>query len=156
MRNMEIAKLRLEGKTLESIGILFNLTKERIRQILEDLNIQKPKVEKVKLSYKERIKQKIINNVEEDDNHCWLWQKGKTITGYGRISYGGGSHYAHRVSYQVFKNHALINSGVIKDDTVCVLHKCRNRNCVNPDHLYLGTQEDNARDRSLDKKNILR
>ena len=156
MRNMEIAKLRLEGISLESIGILFNLTKERIRQILEDLNIQKPKVEKVKLSYKERIKQKIINNIEEDNNHCWLWQKGKTTTGYGRISYGGSSHYAHRVSYQVFKNHTLINSGVIKDDTICVLHKCKNRNCVNPDHLYLGTQADNARDRSLDKKNILR
>ena len=131
MRNMEIVKLRLEGKTLESIGKSFNLTKER-------------------------IKQKIINSIKENNNHCWLWQKGKTITGYGRMSYGGGSHYAHRVSYQVFKNHTLINSGVIKEDTVCVLHKCRNRNCVNPDHLYLGTQEDNARDRSLDKKNILR
>lgn len=155
-RNNEISELRLQGYTLAKIGEIYNLTRERVRQILSELGIQKPKLEKIKISYNEKIRQRIINNIEETENNCWLWKKNKTPLGYGTMSHKGHKQYVHRVSYQVFKNHILINSGVIKEDTVCVLHKCRNRNCVNPDHLYLGTQEDNARDRSLDKKNILR
>lgn len=155
MRNIEIVNLRLEGKTLKSIGDLYDVTKERVRQILKKYNIQKPKRKKVKLSYKEKIKQRILSSIEKKED-CWLWKKSKTLAGYGRLSYLGKSHYAHRISYQIFNNQDLENSGVITDETLCVLHKCRNRDCVNPDHLYLGTQEDNARDRSLDKKNILR
>lgn len=155
MRDREIANLRLEGKTLTAIGKLYSLTKERIRQILKELGVEKPKKEKILISYKEKIQQRILNNIKETEDNCWIWQKGKAPTGYGRMSYRGYSQYAHRVSYQVFKNQPLQNSGVITEETICVLHKCRNRDCVNPDHLYLGTQEDNARDRSLDKKNIL-
>lgn len=155
-RNKEISELRIKGYSLAKIGKIYNLSRERVRQILSELGIQKPQLEKVKISYNEKIRQRIINSIKETENTCWLWEKAKTSLGYGTMSYKGHKQYAHRVSYQVFKNQPLQNSGVITEETICVLHKCRNRNCVNPDHLYLGTQEDNAKDRSLDKRNIMR
>jgi len=74
---------------------------------------------------------------------CWLWKAGKDGKGYGLI--GNGSHYdfhkilAHRLSWMLY-------NGPIPDG-LCVLHKCDNPICVNPNHLFLGTKGDNAKDR---------
>ena len=63
-------------------------------------------------------------------NECWIWNA-STKNGYGQY----GSGYAHRHSYGMFKGE--ITPGMF------VLHKCSNMLCVNPDHLYLGTQKEN-------------
>lgn len=74
---------------------------------------------------------------------CWEWQGGLNSSGYGsfRITDGvgigvGGSH---RYLYQKVFNKRLIHD-------VFVLHKCDNRKCCNPNHLFEGSQLDNARD----------
>jgi hypothetical protein len=72
---------------------------------------------------------------------CWEWTGHTTPHGYGMICMGGhkGKNVTtHRVSYML--HHGAIPS------RACVLHKCDNRKCVRPDHLYLGTQADNVRD----------
>lgn len=69
---------------------------------------------------------------------CWLWIGGKDNGGYGTIAYKGRTQKAHRVSWEI----AL---GAIPEDLM-VLHTCDVRNCVNPQHLFLGTQTDNMRD----------
>jgi hypothetical protein len=66
---------------------------------------------------------------------CWVWTA-STRSGYGAIKYQGKTLSAHRVSY-------IIHNG---ETDKCVLHKCNNRLCVNPDHLYAGTYKDNYRD----------
>jgi hypothetical protein len=154
-RDEEMMNLRLQGKTLQEIGNLYDVTRERVRQILLRLNIKKPIVKKEKLTYYERSKKRFLDKIEKLEKGCWEYTGIKTKTGYGQFSFCGVSQYAHRASYQLFNNIKLQNEGHISSETICVLHKCQNRSCVNPDHLYLGTQQDNARDRELDKiKNL--
>ncbi len=70
---------------------------------------------------------------------CWVWIKG-TKMGYGAIKIGGKTLSAHRVSFML--EHGSIPEGMF------VLHKCDNRKCVKPTHLYAGTQRQNNQDRA--------
>lgn len=68
--------------------------------------------------------------------HCWEWTRAR-VCGYGSFK-AIGEFRAHRVSYRLFV-------GDIPDGLL-VLHKCDNRLCVRPNHLFLGTQQDNMTD----------
>ena len=79
------------------------------------------------------------------NNHCWIWIAGKQH-GYGILRVGGRCVRAHRYSF-------MLNSGEPIPEGMNVLHKCDNPACVRPDHLFLGTQEDNNHDRSRKNRN---
>ena len=79
---------------------------------------------------------------------CWEWQGSLARSGYGTIRYqgrNGGDEGAHRVSYKL--HNGSIPAGM------WVLHRCDNRRCVNPDHLYVGTASDNNRDTAMRNPN---
>jgi hypothetical protein len=78
--------------------------------------------------------------IPENKNECWKWTGATYPYGYGCIGTSKGLDGAHRVSYRLYK-------GEIPDG-MCVLHKCDNPNCNNPEHLFLGTKKDNAIDRN--------
>ena len=78
---------------------------------------------------------------------CWLWVGGKLYTGQGQFSTPNGTVLAHRFSYE------LINGKI--PDKIKVLHKCDVSFCVNPDHLFLGTDTDNMQD-ALYKERLVR
>lgn len=69
---------------------------------------------------------------------CWLWAGYLNKDGYGKFRYKGHVRGAHRISWILFKT--PIPNGL------CVLHKCDNPKCVNPSHLFIGTQIDNIKD----------
>ena len=77
----------------------------------------------------------------DQSGDCWVWTGSLTNGGYGHLGLGGrdgGTDRAHRVSWRL--HFGEIPSGL------WVLHKCDNPPCVRPEHLFLGTHDDNMRD----------
>jgi hypothetical protein len=74
----------------------------------------------------------------DPETGCWIWQKGKDKDGYGQFSFKNRNYKAHRVAYRLYVG--PIPKGMQ------VLHKCDNTSCVNPKHLFLGTNDDNTVD----------
>jgi len=72
---------------------------------------------------------------KKDD--CWEWQANQA-SGYGKFFDKGHGYLAHRYSW-------IIHFGKIPNG-MYVLHKCDNKLCVNPNHLFLGTSQDNTQD----------
>ena len=74
---------------------------------------------------------------------CWTWNGCKTHDGYGRYD---SKTKAHRASWML--EHGSIPAGMH------VLHKCDNRSCVRPSHLFLGSHQENMKDRDIKGRGI--
>ena len=104
---------------------------------------------------KTRDKQSKLNRVlteyKIDEKGCWNWTGGKQPNGYGWLYLGlvdgkSTAGYPHRISYEIHK-------GFIPDG-LNVCHKCDNPLCINPEHLFVGTDDDNHKDKVSKNRQI--
>jgi hypothetical protein len=86
------------------------------------------------------IERLLARILPEPNTGCWLWEGSANHKGYGQIGVGArGMTTTHRTAYKHFK-------GEIPDG-MQVLHRCDVPSCCNPDHLWLGTHQDNVDDK---------
>jgi hypothetical protein len=94
-----------------------------------------PKIRKQR-PLSERLWEKVAKGNSDD---CWTWLGSFDSRGYGQFWHDKTVRRAHRVAFELEKGE--IPNGL------CVLHKCDNPLCCNPEHMRLGSQRDNMQDR---------
>lgn len=89
----------------------------------------------------EEARDRFFSKVNKTES-CWLWTGSKNTHGYGQFRLQNKVNRAHRISW-------LLAGHTIPEDHL-IRHKCRNRHCVNPEHLETGTYVDNELDKLRD------
>lgn len=93
-----------------------------------------------------KLRRKILRCITKHESGCWIWNKRSRSKGYAQISFqlDGRTRYTspHRLAYILFRN----RMDLMTDKKMFVCHKCDNKDCVNPNHMFVGDWLENAMD----------
>lgn len=128
-------------------------------EIAENYGISESQVEKIKYGFfwsgvtsdvelnqkeidEKKLKNKFWVNVDKASAFdCWLWKGSTNAEGHGNIRHNGKMKGVHRLIFTEFIQPPM--------DEYQVNHLCENKHCVNPNHLYLGSQKSNVIDQVI-------
>ena len=96
-------------------------------------------------NYPPQLKAKFLErcvkyNIPNDPSQCWEWLGAKAFFNYGYLKWDSFVYRAHRIAWETWRD--IIPEGMF------VLHHCDNPSCVNPNHLFIGDQNDNMQDKT--------
>jgi HNH endonuclease len=133
---LEMLKYPLRQQVIAKI---FDVSHQRINQLAKRHGIKSLRTGRKKIEHKTPpLWDRFIKNVHETKS-CWFWTGNKHSYGYGILKDKGGTLLAHRLAPYFFR-------GIQVPDHLNVLHICDTPQCVNPDHLRLGTAKENTLD----------
>jgi len=96
-------------------------------------------ISKIEASFDPLLRQRLVrDSVTDPKTGCVLWMGSRNTGGYGQVRWRGPLLLVHRAAW-------IARNGPVPPG-LCVLHRCDVRPCLNPDHLFLGTQKDNMAD----------
>lgn len=137
-RKIEEKKKLLDKRKHHNHWLKEWLDKKRIEKLNKYIEHLRLIIPKEKLD--ERLIRRFFSKVDITNNwECWNWIRHIDTVGYGRFYIDGINDLAHRISF-------IIHYGEIQQN-MQILHNCDNRKCVNPNHLFIGTNLDNVNDR---------
>lgn len=137
--NIIPTKSPFDDNDLEYVSQKKNYKSEKIEVLKDDKYVINDKINMnaLRVYIENKVNRSYKSNDLCDLNECWEWNK--TIDRkYGLLHFSNNKGIAHRISY-------IIKNGYIPKDMI-VCHKCDNPPCINPNHLFVGTYSDNAKD----------
>jgi len=120
-----------QKRTQKEIAESYGIAPSTINYWLKKLNIPR----RMRLQPISSVSERLRVRIKIDAKGCWNWTGFIRKDGYGELRSRGKLYLAHRISYELFV-------GIIPEDLV-IDHKCRNKKCVNPNHLEVVTQREN-------------